>query len=225
MAFFNEIYYNVNFKKKIYFVFLIILFFSLIFLLNKYHQVVVDYNFNDIDHIKTKYSEISDLLPRLASYFLAERSPIYELSSAYFRGFLKGNPYIHEHQMFFGLSVLLPVIFSIFLIKKKKRFKFLGLLSLGSFCIIFLFTISLNGFSFYKVIQVIPGINSIRAVSRISQVIVLPISILCCIAVNYFTYSKKRNFFIIFVIFIFFLELYTYKNYNSSIVSWKEREN
>lgn len=90
-------------------------------------------------------------------------------------------------------------------------------------------TISIKGYSIYRLLLYLPGIGSVRAVSRIVLIMLLPVSILAAAAVDCgLTKFKKRVdrwVFMLLVIFFVVSESVYYKPYSTQITKWAERQN
>ena len=189
-------------------------------LLAKYYTVAADYNFS------RSFNEISSMLPRISSYLLADRSSL----SSWVGGWISDTPYRHEHQMFFSIGVWCIMLYGVWSIWHERRNFDLGRVLAGSLVVLFLLTIQIGGISFYKLLFYVPGIGSVRAVSRIVLVMVLPISILVAIGCeNLFAKNASKSFFIrsILVVFVTVLisgEVFFYKPYTTSIKMWQERQ-
>ena len=140
-------------------------FFSLYVLLNHYYKVSILYGFS------RNWNEIANLLPRWQSYFLAENAYLWKFSS----NFALNLPMRHEHQLFIGLASLLLVILGI-LWRPNSENKRLACINLTSIIILMTLTLYFQGFSLYKFVWLIPGINSIRAVTRIGLVLMWPLA-------------------------------------------------
>lgn len=121
--------------------------------------------------------EITSMLPRWASYFVIENVP-------FLRGLTAGIelPMRHEQQMFIGLAAMaLLLIGTVASIAHKTDFEQLGRTMFIALAFLILGTIWIRYFSFYYLIAWIPGISSLRAVSRVIVVMLLPMSVLAAI--------------------------------------------
>ncbi|GHX57865.1 hypothetical protein VCSRO206_2817 [Vibrio cholerae] len=143
------------------------------------------------------WGEISTMLPRVESWFYT--------SGGFFDFFnTVGNdlPMRHEHQMFVGLIPIAIVIINGFLLKNKmldkptlKAFKFSVTIAFLSIVFTAPFILYVNGFSLYKLVFFnLPGFDAIRAVTRITLVIVFPIAILISFFIHFIS-RKKLEFF------------------------------
>lgn len=121
-------------------------------------------------------AEIATMLPRPQSYLLADGSSIWGALST---RFVADVPMRGEHQMFFGLGMLGLAILGV--IRSKARVRWVAL---GSVVLLMLLTLSVHGHSLYLLVSRLPGVDSIRAVSRIGLVMALPIAVLVALGVD-----------------------------------------
>lgn len=120
--------------------------------------------------------QIEAMLPRPQSYFLADQSIFWRPLSVHVG---EGTPARWEHQLFFGLGALGLALVG--LVRSPSRMRWTAL---ASTAILVALTLDINGYSVYLLLVSLPGIDSIRAVTRISLVMVLPISLLCAMAID-----------------------------------------
>ncbi|NID04180.1 hypothetical protein HBF26_04740 [Luteibacter jiangsuensis] len=128
--------------------------------------------------------EIVTMLPRLQSYLLADASTVWgDLS----RRFVTAVPMRPEQQMFFGVGILGLV--AVALIHSTLRMRWVALVSILLLAVL---TLSVGGHSLYMVIARLPGITSVRAVSRIVVVMTLPVALLVAIGVDAVSSARGR---------------------------------
>lgn len=137
---------------------------SLLILMYPYVLYSKLYSFSRDSH------EISSMLPRIRSYFISDASTIWNTLSDHIG---KNLPMRHEHQMFVGLGVFLLVVLALTL--NRSPMVYVAIISL---VLLILFTLSIKNQSFYLLFADLPGINSIRAVSRIILILMIPLAIL-----------------------------------------------
>ncbi len=146
-----------------------------------YYRVSIIYSFS------RGWEEVSDMLPRLQSYILADHSQVWPTSSI-----SAGLTLRHEHQLFPGLAVLLLVLIGIigrFQTENRRP----AWLHLWTALLLFTFTLDIDGFSLYHLIWQIPGLNSIRSVTRIMLVMMWPLSFFAAWAVDGFIQQFKQR--------------------------------
>lgn len=168
-------------------------------------------------------NEVLSMTPRFVSYFLADRSPLTSWVGAWVDSVPQHLR--HEQQMFFGLGVWVFTFIGLVGVYFKSLFRGIGLIALGSFLLIFFFTISIFDFSIYRLALFIPGFSSVRVVSRIVLILLLPISILASIGAEYLV--QKLSWAQAFLISIILLvpEIIYYSPYSTPITLWEERVN
>jgi hypothetical protein len=136
------------------------------------------------------WSEISTMVPRPQSYFLMSPLPRWEGISA-----LIGSdvPMAHEHNLFLGVGAFsLFALGSIVIwfaaappdIARLSKAAFLALACL------FLCLTMFGNFSLYYYISALPGLNAIRAVSRIGIVLVFPAAIVIAAGIHLMARSR-----------------------------------
>jgi hypothetical protein len=194
---------------------------AVIWLLHNYHAVSVDYGF------KRSLDEIATMLPRLSSYLIADRASL----SSWVGLSFKGIPMRHEHQMFFGFGVWVIGIYGVVLTWWGNPHKHLGKVVFLSFLILFAVTLNVVGYSLYFLVTYAPGVGSIRAVSRIILVMMLPVGILVAIGAEQLYRRADQASPIgkailgITLMALLGTEVVAYKTYNTPIEQWISREN
>jgi hypothetical protein len=132
-------------------------------LLQPYYSVSKIYGFS------RGWSAVQSMLPRLGSFFLADGSTLWgELSKR-----LLGIPMRWEHQWFPGLGVVLLVIMGL-VWRPKSENRGIAWLHFGSTIILVGIVFWFRGFTIYRLVWAIPGLDSIRAVTRIALVLMWP---------------------------------------------------
>ena len=134
------------------------------------------------------WAEISTMLPNWRSYLLADNSQLWSSMSSHFSGL----PLRHEHQLFPGLAVLGLVLVGIagrFQTENRR----LAWLHFGAALVLVAFTLQIYGSSLYQFIWRIPGLNSIRAVTRIILVVMWPLSLFIAWAMDGFIQRYNRQ--------------------------------
>jgi hypothetical protein len=170
-------------EKTIFFIgmLLIISFFS--WLIYPYIRV------SNLYHFFRSAEEIETLLPRIQSYLLANHSQLWQSNSPIFSNI----PSQHEHQLFPGISIYILIVIGILWNFPSENRNY-AILNIVSAFILILFTLNINGLSFYKLIISIPGINSIRAITRIQLVLMWPIAVFAACVIDSF-YKKMSALF------------------------------
>lgn len=195
---------------------------AVVLLLLKYRSVKVLYGFGSAD-FETTY-----MLPRFSSYLLAD---YVEVSRWLGQQFAEPIPssYRHEHQLFFGFGVwVLAIMGTIF--AWRCRSEHLGKIASVSFALLVILTIDISGSSLYWWLLKVPGLSAVRAVSRIGMILLLPMSIMVTIMVDYFVksswYPIRRYRFVLLVVSIVAItyETTSYRPYHYPIQAWYDRQ-
>jgi len=223
-------------RSRIAFLSLIILSIAGLFLLlQKYYQVAQQYGFS------RSMLEIKQMLPRLESYLIADRSPL----SSFVGSWFTEVTYRGEHQLFLGIGVSILFIFGCLVpwfnyFSQNRPFaqsqNAVGKVAFFSFLILFLLTLKfgIGGgrlASVYEFLLAIPGIMSIRAVTRMVIVLGLPVAILISLScdglIGRFSQNDylKRLFFSILIAVLLSLEVIFFTNVRAPLESWSTRKN
>lgn len=165
--------------------------------------------------------EVLSMTPSVASYFLADRSGISSWVGAWVRSI---PPHlVHEQQMFLGLGVWLAMLLGLYSCFYKNTHRELGTLAIGALLLLFMLTISFSSISAYRLLLYIPGLSSVRVVSRIILVMLLPVSVLVAIGVDYLCARYRNSYVLIIAVIVFSPELLAYRPYSAPISEWIER--
>lgn len=123
------------------------------------------------------YDYYMDTVPRISSYFKSFPGSIA------WEGLVKTDVYSNSswlHALFPGALVILAIAGGIYLAVKKDRVALLLILMLTlTLC----FTIYYQGHTMYGFLMKVPGIKTVRVVSRIITVIIFPASWLVCLSI------------------------------------------
>lgn len=152
---------------------LIILFLLMVLLFYPYLQVSVLYD------AKRHWSEISTMMPRPQSYFLADNSKLWVSQAKVFANL----PMRHEHQMFIGAIPMLLAVSGYVAGRRQNNGLAFSLIS-GSLVLLVLITMSLGGLSLWYVFAKFPLASSIRAMTRIIFVFLFPLAFLSALAID-----------------------------------------
>lgn len=155
---------------------------ALVFLLRPYVHAAKTYE------ISRSWSEVSPHLPRLKSYFLADRSKIWQTLTK-----LSPDESIQrsEQQLFIGIAACFLLLMGLIWRFHSPQRKMVSLF-LWATALLFLLTIFVGRFSLYIFLWILPGINGIRAVSRIILILIWPISLMIGVEIDALIKSKKR---------------------------------
>jgi hypothetical protein len=123
--------------------------------------------------------EILATLPRFKSYLLADNSQIWGRLSAT----ITKVPARVEHQLFPGLGVIGLVVAGIAL-KIRNEHSAVAWLHLRAWLSLVILTLVVNGLSLYWLVWWLPGINSVRVVSRVALVLAWPLALFAAFALD-----------------------------------------
>lgn len=141
------------------------------------------YPYLQVSHLyggKRSWGEISSMLPRLQSYFLADASYLWSSPSAQV---FNNIPMRHEHQMFFGFVPITLAIVGLLLGSREKNGVTFTLMT-GMFGIALILTLYVGGFSLWYLIHKLPLASAIRAMTRLDQAFLFPLAYLSSIAID-----------------------------------------
>jgi hypothetical protein len=116
--------------------------------------------------------EVISMLPRFKSYLLADNSMLWHSLSS----LITNIPMRWEHQLFPGLAVILLIAVGIG-VRFRTPNRRLAWLHLVSALGLVILTLVINGISLYYLIWWVPGIKSLRSITRIILVIMWPLAI------------------------------------------------
>lgn len=147
------------------------------YLLLKYHAISRIYGFSRMP------DEVLVMLPRPQSYLLADAVLGYRWLGAAVSGLEARN----EHQMFIGFVPLVLALWALVTATTEAaaRWRRLLGLSLAALALLVAFTLHVNGQSLYQHAMALPGISSLRAVSRVVLVMALPVAVMAAIGVEH----------------------------------------
>jgi hypothetical protein len=135
---------------------------------------------------KRSWDEISTMLPRPQSYFLADRSYWWSSLSKIFTNI----PMRHEHQMFMGAIPLLLALLGFMAGNREKNGAAFTLLT-GSLAFVILLTLYLGGFTLWYLFHYLPLASAIRAMSRVDQVLLFPVGYLAAVGIDHLRGSEN----------------------------------
>jgi hypothetical protein len=148
-------------------------------MMKHYQSISADYR------LSRPLDAVDPLIPRPTSYLLADRSGL----SSWLGSGVADFPMRPEHQMFVGIGVLALAVLGLgaSILSKNIGVKFgnLGRTSVASIAVLTGMTVVVGSYSFYFLVVQIPGLDAIRAVSRVILVMLLPLAVLVAIGVEW----------------------------------------
>lgn len=146
---------------------------AIIALLMQYHEITSIYG------ISRSWGEVKSMLPRIESYLLADFSYVWNPAAS----MVSRIPMRHEHQLFIG-TIPFALVMAALVIKTKTGWdELVPLFSWAIFALLIL-TLYVNGFTLYRLFYSIPGISSIRAVTRVILVMLFPVAVLSAFTIT-----------------------------------------
>jgi hypothetical protein len=164
------------------------------------------------------------MMPQPSSYLIADRSQLTGWIGAY----VPSTSMRHEQQMFFGIGLWILALVGIWQAVRGSSQKELGRVAGMTLLILIVATLSINGYSIYRLFLFVPGVSSVRAVSRIVLVMLLPLGILAAIALEYLISLRSHLIVRVISICMFLLllvaETVYYRPYSTHISKWHARQ-
>ena len=135
-------------------------------LLWPYYQVTTTYGFY------RHWDEVALMLPQVRSYFIADASLIWKPVSSLIPNFNARG----EHQLFPGGMVLLLILAGITW-RFSSRQRRMAFLHLTAALVLVVMTLNIHGFSLFHALWSLPGMKSLRAVTRVELAFIWPLAI------------------------------------------------
>lgn len=182
--------------------------------------------------------EISQMIPRLESYLIADRSELSGFIGKALAENLAKSPYRNEHQLFLGVGVIiflaLGTIFSWARKVGQNSHPNQMQIQVGKIACIVLITLFLGTLmygvgSIWMSLTIIPGLNAIRAVTRIILVMIFPVSIMVAIACEklycspVFSINSQKIILVIGTAILICSESVFFQNSKTPIEAWSQR--
>ena len=145
---------------------------AFVYLIDSYFQIKQTYN------LWRPGQSITELLPRPGSYIIADASPLLA-----WLGRDVSVPYRWEQQLFVGFGAIALLLAAVV---RRRRAAIGGLTEVMLIALVILFagTLLVGDFSLYHLISWLPGIEGIRAVSRVLLVMLMPVAVLIALGVD-----------------------------------------
>lgn len=145
---------------------------AFVYLIDSYYRIKQAYN------LWRPGASITELLPRPESYLIADASPLLA-----WLGRDASPPYRWEQQLFVGFGAIALLLVAA---ASRRRAAVGGLTEVMLIALFTLFagTLLVGDFSLYHLISWLPGIEGIRAVSRIILVMLMPLALLVAFGVD-----------------------------------------
>jgi len=166
--------------------------------------------------------DVLTMLPWPQSYLLADHSTLYRWIGER----IGAVPMRHEHQMFMGVA---PIVLALCGLAGSRGDAFSPRRQLAWLCLITLAllvaaTLQLNGRSLYELAMRLPGVSSIRAVSRIVLVMALPVAVMTAAGVEKLEHDLAPRWMLsALIVTALSAETLSYQPTRTPIETWRER--
>jgi hypothetical protein len=131
----------------------------------------------EVSHLygfRRQWSDVASMLPRPASYLLSNNSLLWPAGRLF-----DALPMRHEHAMFIGIAPLLTIVIAVALqIMGWARLDSLFAPIAVAVLLLVLLTLWIHGFSAYRILTWLPGVNAVRGVTRIITVLLFPCGVM-----------------------------------------------
>ena len=125
--------------------------------------------------------EVASMLPRPVSYLLSTNSRLWPATSRWFADL----PLPWEHALFLGIAPFVVAGTSVILrLTKRTRFDRLAFTVALAWLMLIAGTLYLDGFTLYRPIAALPGVDAIRAMTRIVLVMLFPAGIVVASSID-----------------------------------------
>ena len=185
-------------------------------LLLKYQLISRSYGF------RPSVSDLMSMLPRPQSYLIADAVGAYR----WMTNTVQGVPARNEQQLFLGFAPLLLSLWALLMLRSpaiapRRQFLLQSLATLG---LLVLVTLCIGDLSLYRIAAALPGVSSIRAVTRIVLVMLLPVAVMAAIGVEQLLRLRRaRGFVPGLVVLALCLETLAFKPTHTPITQWHDR--
>ncbi len=188
-------------------------------LLWKYHSFAAHYG------LVRSSDEVMSMLPRPGSYLLADSSGL----TSWVGRLVTEIPMRHEQQMFFGLGVWILALAGLSQIRPRSARGGVGQVALVSLLFLVGLTLLVGNVTAYRAILHLPGVGSVRAVSRIALVMLLPVGILVAAAFDLAAKSStfgswRRLPLMVILVALLTAETVSFHTNNTPVRAWVDRQ-
>lgn len=187
--------------------------------LKRYHHVAVDY------HFVRPLSELVSMLPRPGSYLLADNSTLV----SWLGRLVTDVPMRHEQQIFIGFGVAALALLGLCWSWRTLKPDLTALVRRMMVALLLLvaLTLMVSETSFYLFLAKLPGVGSIRAVSRIALIMLLPLAVAVAAGIDGVARSSVtkvvKGFSLLALVAVLTLESVCYNPHHTPIQSWRAR--
>jgi len=185
-------------------------------LLLQYHLISRSYGF------RPSVSDLISMLPRPQSYLVADAVGAY----GWMTNAVQGVPSRNEHQLFLGFAPLALSLWAILMLRGAALAprRQLLLQCLATLAMLVFVTLCIGNLSLYRIAAALPGVSSIRAVTRIVLVMLLPVAVMAAIGVEHLMRLRGVRWVVPgLVVLALCLETLAFKPIHTPITQWHDR--
>ena len=209
-------------EARVWLAFAVLACMAVVLLLRQYQQISSDYQV-----IRT-LDDLRSMIPRFSSYLLADNSQLTRWVGAGVESF----PTRSEHQLFFGIGVTLfaglGVIAACVAQQVHVQLRVCVLTAALAFVLLMELTTIVGDFSLYLWLLKLPGLDAIRAVSRIILVLLLPLAVLVGLGFECLLRAAPVLFFkitaLVLGLALLTAETVFYQPHHSAVQTWLDRQ-
>ena len=188
-------------------------------LLWKYQAIAAHYG------LVRSSNEVMSMLPRPGSYLLADASGL----SSWVGSLVTEVPMRHEQQMFFGLGVWILALAGLSQMRARSARAGIGKVALIALLFLVGLTLVIGNVTVYRAILHLPGVGSVRAVSRIALVMLLPVGIFVAAAFDWAAKSStfgswRRLPLMVVLVALLTAETVAFRTNNTAVRTWVDRQ-
>lgn len=190
---------------------------SVLWLLLQYQTISAHYGFT------RSAREIFSMLPTPGSYLVADASAL----TGWIGAQVPKSEMRHELQLFAGLGAWILALIGLRLVWTDRVATSPGRIATVALFLLFALTLLIGNVSLYRAMLHVPGLSSVRAVSRIVLVMLLPFGILVACGIAWIegklSVSPWRWIVLLFVIVGLTAESVGYRPYSTPVQVWRDR--
>ena len=191
---------------------------SVLWLLLQYQSIASHYGFT------RSTREILSMLPTPGSYLVADASTL----TGWIGGQVPKYEMRHELQLFFGLGAWVLALAGLWAIWRRSAHALVGRTATIALLVLVALTLLIGNVTLYRAMLHVPGLSSVRAVSRIVLVMLLPFGILVAAGVDSIVQSTARRpwrwIALVVVVGSLTAESVSYRPYSTFAQVWRDRQ-
>ena len=191
---------------------------GVLWLLLQYQSIASHYGFT------RSTGEILSMLPTPGSYLVADASTL----TGWIGAWVPKYAMRHELQLFAGLGAWALALTGLWAIWRRGAHAAVGRTATIALLVLVALTLLIGNVTLYRAMLQVPGLSSVRAVSRIALVMLLPFGILVAGGVDWIAQATAlrpwRWVVLLAVIGGLTAESVSYRPYSTSVQAWRDRQ-